>query len=182
MSDVVLKPVPALADAPAGQFGASLTARSVVMTAMPEGHVWQLFAATLSSEEIAQATGGEAVRAAGPGQWFVVGDSPLAPPSLTLADGRATLIDQSHGRVRIRLQGEAVTAVLAKGVPIDLHDKTFPVGHSAITLCGHISVHLTRLAPYAFELMVLRSYALSLWESLIEMGLEFGIEARGPKA
>ena len=182
MSDAALKPVPALSDAPAGHFGTPSAARSIVMTAMPEGHVWQIFAATLSSEEIAQATGGEDVREAGPGQWFIVGDAPLAPPSLILLGGHATLIDQSHGRVRIRLEGEAVTALLAKGVAIDLHDQAFPVGRAAITLCGHISVHLTRLAPHAFELMVLRSYALSLWESLIEMGLEFGIEARGPGA
>ena len=182
MSDLVLEPVPALAHAPAGSFGAPSAAHSIVMSAMPEGHVWQLFAAMLSSEEIAQATGGEAVREAGPGQWFVVGDAPLAPPPSALFDGRATLIDQSHGRVRIRLEGEAVTAMLSKGVAIDLHDQAFPVGRSAITLCGHVSVHLTRRASDAFELMVLRSYALSLWESLIEMGLEFGIEARAPNA
>ena len=181
MSDLTLKPVPALEGAPIGHFGASPTARSVAMTAMPEGHVWQIFAATLSNEEIAQATSDGEVHAAGPGQWFVIGDAPLAPP-LALFDGRATLIDQSHGRVRIRLEGEAVTAMLAKGVAIDLHDHAFPVGRSVITLSGHVSVHLTRRAPDAFELMVLRSYALSLWKSLIEMGLEFGIEAHVPTA
>lgn len=115
------------------------------------------------------------LRSAGPGQWFIVGDSPMTHDEFQAMAARITphafLVDQSHGRVRIGLKGSRISDVLAKGTGVDLEG--IDVGHSAMTLVGHISVHLTRTAPDAIELMVLRGFAESLWDDLVRMSREF---------
>jgi sarcosine oxidase subunit gamma len=86
---------------------------------------------------------------------------------------RATGVDQSHGRVRIRIEGKMASRALSKGNAVDLDPSAFPVGQSAVTLIGHIAAHMTRVAPEAFEIIVLRGFAESLWDDLARMSLEF---------
>jgi len=148
--------------------------------ALPDGTVVQILCAAGSgdlTERLAEIAGadGFAVRAAGPGQWFIVGDKPIAfaemqSLSIRLAP-QAYVVDQSHGRVRIAAGGSAVTRMLAKGTAVDL--ETMVIGQSATTLIGHISVHMTRIAADRFELMVLRGFAESLQSELVRMGAEF---------
>jgi sarcosine oxidase subunit gamma len=115
------------------------------------------------------------LRSAGPGQWFIVGDAPMTHDEFQAMAAKlaqhAFLVDQSHGRVRIGLKGTRIADVLAKGTGVDLD--CIAAGESAMTLVGHISVHLTRLAPDAIELMVLRGFAESLWDDLVRMSREF---------
>ncbi|CDM61247.1 MULTISPECIES: sarcosine oxidase subunit gamma family protein [Rhizobium] len=178
---------PALADAKSGSFGASSTGKRIRLTALPEGHVLQVLAARGSGElqslipRIGDGTP-HSVRPYGPGQWFVVGDAPLSATEIfgrtPLLDGRAWLSDQGHGRIRIGISGPAVETVLAKGTAVDLDSANFPVGRSAITLIGHISALITRTGMESFELLVLRGFAESLWDELIQMSLEFGVDAK----
>ena len=44
-------------------------------------------------------------------------------------------------------------------------------------MLGHVSVHLTRTADQRFEILVARGFCVSVWEDLIHMALEFGVEA-----
>jgi sarcosine oxidase subunit gamma len=178
---------PALAGAKSGQFGKVPAAIS--LTALPEGHVVQALAAPGAGDLTGtlQALGNDGphtIRPAGPGQWLIVGNGPLAPGGVRAmearADSLAALVDQSHGRVRIAIGGTPIEAVLAKGTGIDLALAAFPVGQSAQTLIGHIAVHLTRVGADSFEIIVMRSFALDLWAALIDMGLEFGISAKAP--
>lgn len=115
------------------------------------------------------------LRSAGPGQWFIVGDAPVTHDELQAMAAKlaphAFIVDQSHGRVRIGLKGNRISDVLAKGTGVDL--EAIAVGESAMTLVGHISVHLTRVAPDSIELMVLRGFAESLWDELVRMSREF---------
>jgi sarcosine oxidase subunit gamma len=177
MRDFPLFPRAALTSARATRFGASLT-----LQPLPEGHVLQVFSSqgmTVIHSSLLEISDGtnHAVRAAGPGQWFVVGDCPLAAQEfLTIAsrlEGRAVLVDQSHGRVRIGVSGSHAEIVLAKGTAVDLDERSFKVGQTALTLVGHISVHLTRIAPDGFEILVLRSFAEDLWNDLNRMSAEF---------
>ena len=92
-------------------------------------------------------------------------------------DGRASLVDQSHGRAGIEIAGAAVEDVLCKGVGLPLDLAAFPVGKSASTLLGHVSVHLARTANQRFESLAGRGFSVSVWEDLIHMALEFGVEA-----
>lgn len=186
MSEISLTPAPALGAAKTGSFGKAAATGSLVLTALPETTLWQLLArpgAAVSTHDIETALGpdnGAAVRPYGPGQWFAVGGTKNVAPALA---GLAEVVDQTHGRVRIGLSGAHAAEALAKGIAIDLDPAAFPVGAATPTLCGHIGVHLARTGETAFEMIVLRSYALSLWDSLIEMGREFGIDCqRAPGA
>ena len=186
MVDYALLHRSALAGARSGSFGAtSMTAR-ITLGALPEGHVLQVLADGSGGLQtlIPQIGDGapHAVRPYGPGQWFVVGDAPLSAADIagkaTLLAGKASIADQGHGRVRIGISGASVEAVLAKGTAVDLDRANFAIGHSAMTLIGHISALITRTDVDSFELMVLRGFAESLWDELLQMSLEFGVDAK----
>ncbi|WP_426239658.1 sarcosine oxidase subunit gamma family protein [Pararhizobium sp. DWP1-1-3] len=190
MADFALLHRPALADAKSGSFGAPSTNGRIMLTALPEGHVLHVLSSRGSGDltdlipQIGDGTS-HAMRPYGPGQWFVIGDAPLSAAEIfaktPLLDGKASISDQGHGRVRIGISGMSVEAVLAKGTAVDLALPNFPVGHSAMTLIGHISALISRTGPESFELLVLRGFAESLWDELIQMSLEFGIDARTGK-
>ena len=89
-------------------------------------------------------------------------------------DHLASVSEQSHGRIIIRVAGPKSRSVLAKGTPVDLHAEVFPVGKSAVTQMAHVGVHLTRIGENSFELSVFRGFAESFWEWLTEQAEEFG--------
>lgn len=165
---------PALPQAPLGGAGAALS-----MAALPEGHVLHVLAAPdrddVAGRLAAMGDGGPlAVRPLSPGQWFVVGDGELSAADVAAKaaslGGIAALCDQSSGRVRIALSGPAARSVLAGGTAVDVSPGAFGIGRSAQTLFCHLGVHLTRTGEDAFELMVLRSFAESLWDELAALG------------
>jgi len=86
----------------------------------------------------------------------------------------ASVSEQSHGRIIIRVAGRKSRSVLAKGTPVDLHAEAFPIGKSAVTQMAHVGVHLTRIGENSFELSVFRGFAESFWEWLTEQAEEFG--------
>lgn len=187
MSETLLKSRPALDSVATGRSGAAIDPPGIVLTAMPEGHVLHVLLApgvTDGAARVQAATAGfgSSVRAGPPGQLFAVGDrvltaSEFASVQAGLADV-AAISDQAHGRVRIKAEGNSVRAMLAKGIAADLHPDAFPVGHASVMISGHVSTHLTRTGENSFELMVLRGFALDLWESLVHQSLEFGLECR----
>ncbi len=114
------------------------------------------------------------VMSAGPDQYYVQSDKPLDLKSKLSA--AASVIDQSHGRVIIRISGPKVRAVLAKGTPVDLHAGHFPLGKSAMTQMAHIGVHITRTGDDEFALSVFRGFSESLWEWLKMSSAEYGYQ------
>jgi sarcosine oxidase subunit gamma len=120
--------------------------------------------------------GGEenSIRAFGPGQWLVVKEEPADHADLQAIferlGGQAFAVDQTHGRIRIEVSGRAVTSVLAKGTAVDV--ESLAIGQSAMTMVGHISVHLTRCASDRYELIVLRGFGQSLWDEIADMSID----------
>jgi len=149
----------------------------VSLEARPEGTLLHLLAGPSVSDlpEFSVHAAGLSLRPVSPGQWFAVGDAALPHAELqaqaSSLKAEADVVDQSHGRIRIVVRGPMATPVLAKGTAVDL--AAFPVGHSATTLIGHIAAHVTRIDEDAFELIVLRGFAESLWDELARMSLEF---------
>ncbi|GGE05491.1 sarcosine oxidase subunit gamma [Aureimonas endophytica] len=178
MAEIALLSRPALPFAPLGHAGGVLR-----IEPLPEGRLLHALAPAEAAEDAAASLAAlfgdapHALRPYAPGQWFLVGDAPLRPGDLARMGERldtcAALSDQSHGRVRLALEGEGARRLLAKGTALDLGDRAFPVGASAQTLFGHIGVHITRTAPDRYELIVLRSFAASLWHDLCHAGAEF---------
>ena len=117
----------------------------------------------------------------GPDQWLVsVNPTPKDGMEALLARplaGLASVVDQSHGRTLMRIAGPRVRAVLAKGVPIDLHARSFRLGDVAMTLVAHIPVHLWQIDETpTYEFAVTRSLTKSFWHWLAASAAEYGLE------
>lgn len=176
MSDFVIEHRAALGDKE------PLSFMGVTLRALPEGHVLHVLSESADGDlsgaiRTALGTDDKAVRFVSPGQWFVVGDAPITGDAFALTSeklkGLGDVVDQSHGRIRIEVTGPKASAVLAKGTAADLSLASFPVGHATTTLIGHIGAHITRTADEGFELMVLRGFAVSLWDELADLSGEF---------
>lgn len=94
-----------------------------------------------------------------PGQYYVVGEV----PSELLQN--ATVTDQSHGTVLLRLTGENSERVLSSLTGAIISVEAFERHPSVQTRLGHISVNLTRL-PAGFSMIVPRSFVLSVWSDI----------------
>lgn len=110
---------------------------------------------------------------AGPDQWLAVADREngrdLEHELMALLSGLASVVDQSDGRVVVRVSGPMARTVLAKGVPIDLHPRAFGPGSAAITHASHIGVIIWQLDDIpTFEMALFRSYADSFTHWLLD--------------
>jgi methylglutamate dehydrogenase subunit D len=115
----------------------------------------------------------------GPGQWLAVSAS-LANEALarnlseTLA-GLASISDQSGGRTVLRISGPHARDVLAKGLPIDLDPRAFPLGSAATSAISHMGVQLWQLDDTrSYDLAIFRSVSESFWSWLTASAAEFG--------
>lgn len=157
----------------------AIASTAIKLSALLEGAIIHVLASPEAPDLEAhlRTVGGGDVRAVSPGQWFIVGEQPLSHEDMKRLFGtlepQATGVDQSQGRVRIRIEGKMAERVLAKGTAVDVSPAAFPTGHSTTTLIGHIAAHLTRLNEDTFELIVLRGFAESLWDDLARMSLEY---------
>ncbi|QPO10710.1 hypothetical protein IT893_13140 [Thalassospira sp. A40-3] len=120
---------------------------------------------------------GTDLRKSAPNQWLWVGDADVSSDRLTEIQAglpsEFALADQTHGRLRMVLSGASSRIVLAKGTMVDLSPEMFAIGRSAMTQIGHIGAMITRTADDSFELIVLRSFASTLWDELQHMAAEF---------
>jgi sarcosine oxidase subunit gamma len=171
-----LTPRPALAGKP------PLIRNGVSLEPLFGGHILHVLAKSADGDlatflRVETGGGPFAVRVVSPGQCFIVGDETLAHADTQALAGklkpRADIVDQSHGRVRIVLHGPKAERVLAKGTAVDLAHQAFPIGQAAMTLIGHIGANITRTGADRFEIIVLRSFAESLWDDLDHMSREF---------
>jgi methylglutamate dehydrogenase subunit D len=100
--------------------------------------------------------------------------------------GIASLSEQSDGRSLLRISGARARDMLAKVCSLDLHPAVFPVGAAAATSVDHTSVNLWRGndagGEAVFNLLVLATFAESLWHTLLDSGAEYGIEIDAPAA
>ncbi|CAN7424542.1 MULTISPECIES: sarcosine oxidase subunit gamma family protein [Ensifer] len=151
------------------------------------GH-WQAIATVLAHvgleaavQRALSSTPDLSLRYCGPGEWLVVSqvDTPVGLMRRLdmLCGTQAHVVDQSDGRVLLRLSGPSVRQILAKGIGVDLHPAAFALGGSTNVLCGHIGINLARTGENAFELIVSRSFAESLFDDLMAMGRAFDLSA-----
>lgn len=110
----------------------------------------------------------------GPNTWLAIG--PAVAALEQKAAPFAAFTDQSDGQSAFRVAGPFARAILAKLVPIDLHESIFLSGAVALTLAGHIGIRLWREED-SFVLTCLRGFAGALYHALTEAAAEF--EPRG---
>jgi sarcosine oxidase subunit gamma len=96
---------------------------------------------------------------------------------LSALAGKAAIVDQSSGRIVIRLAGEKARRTLMKLVDIDIDPTVFKPGMGGITALHHMSVGVFKIADEPiFWLHAARTYASDVWHSLAEAGEEFSID------
>jgi sarcosine oxidase subunit gamma len=96
-------------------------------------------------------------------------------------DGVAAVTDLSAAMALLQVMGPRVRDALAKGVPVDLHPRSFATGHVALTSVAHIRVHLWQVADApSYEIAVPRSFAVSFWEWLVHASAEYGLHVDAP--
>jgi methylglutamate dehydrogenase subunit D len=117
---------------------------------------------------------------AGPGRWLAVAvdetGRSLENTLRELSSDLASIADQSDGLCFFRVCGPNARDALAKSLPIDLDARVFNPGDTAMTLAGHINVHLWQidLEP-TFEFAVFRSLAKSFCEWVIDVSSSYGV-------
>ena len=119
----------------------------------------------------------------GPSQWLAVSVRPNMPSELAAEFvGIAVVTDQSDARAVLRLNGLHVRDALAKGCPVDLHDRAFRRGDTIVTAIGGIGVQIWWAdVDDALHLAVPRSMAGSFWSWLLPSAQEFGVEVLPPR-
>lgn len=121
----------------------------------------------------------------GPGQWLAVSET-LASEAMArdLAErlkGLASISDQSSGRTVIRVSGPRARDVLAKGLPIDLDPRAFPLGSAATSTISLMGVQLWQADDTrSYDIAVFRSLSESFWRWLAASAAEFGYEVVAP--
>ncbi|MGF1503230.1 MAG: sarcosine oxidase subunit gamma [Paracoccaceae bacterium] len=163
---------------------------AVVLSERRLGSLWQIAA---WPDRIAQA-GAAAARAAGtatapaplesvegpsgtlirtePLKWLLASEAALPAPGLAPDEG--TLLDLSHARTVLRIEGPATRELLARLVPIDLRAGAFPEGRAAATGLHHIGVLLHHRAG-GIDLYAPRSFGLSVFEHVATVARQFGL-------
>ena len=119
----------------------------------------------------------------GPGQWLAISESlaneALARDLQAKLQGLASISDQSGGRTVLRISGSRARDVLAKGLPIDLDPRAFPLGSAATSAISHMGVQLWQLDDTrSYDVAVFRSLSESFWRWLTASAAEFGYEVK----
>ncbi len=109
--------------------------------------------------------------------WVVGADAALADElSAAMDPAVGTVTSLSHARVRIAIRGAAARALLAGLLTVDLDPAVFTVGQAQQTGLHHTGVLCERSGEDRYELYVLRTYAVSSWECVVDAALPFGYD------
>ena len=136
----------------------------------------------LPVESNTMSIGGHCVYWLGPDEWLIVtayddADGLLTPLLALQEEHHVAVTDVSGGNILLRLTGECVRDVFAKGCTLDFHPDAMPAGHcaqsglaKASVLIGHIDDEPT------WDIVVRRSFSeyLCLW--LQSAGEEYGVQ------
>jgi sarcosine oxidase subunit gamma len=117
----------------------------------------------------------------GPGQWLAVSEvlasEALARDLSAKLQGLASISDQSGGRTVIRVSGPRARDVLAKGLPIDLDPRAFPLGSAATSVISLMGVQLWQIDDTrSYDIAMFRSLSQSVWRWLTASAGEYGYE------
>lgn len=205
MSDRPLRPLSALAGiAVPGRFGKAGGAPGILIeervglglatVASRQGQAEALKAAVgkaygVELPDISRVAQGASVRfvGTGPGQWLAVSENlaseALARDLAQRLQDLASISDQSGGRTVLRVSGPRARVVLAKGLPIDLEPRAFPLGSAATSTISLMGVQLWQVdAAPTYDIAVFRSLSASFWRWLTASAAEFGYEVSATRS
>ena len=85
------------------------------------------------------------------------------------------VLDLSHARCRVHIEGPQAVAALGKLFALDFRDASFGVGQLKLSGHHHVPCSLQRLGADSFHLYLLSTYAHGQLESLWDAALEYGV-------
>ncbi|MCA3556070.1 hypothetical protein [Aestuariivirga sp.] len=119
----------------------------------------------------AQVNGDRALFRIGPAQFWIIG--PETDDAAARLHGQCAVTPLTSSRVRIALEGAPARAVLAKLMPVDWDASVFTPGTVALTGLHHTPVTVHCTAGNAFDIYVMRTFSLDVWEAVTDAALEF---------
>ena len=108
--------------------------------------------------------------------WVVTRDASLITELARAIPANYGCVTPLTGRLRLTVEGPEVRSLLCKGIALDLHLRRFVVGRVAQTELHHSGVVLLRAGESRFDLYLLRSFAASIWDWLIDAALPMGYD------
>ena len=114
----------------------------------------------------------------GPNQWMVISEGDGADALLETVQNavgeKAAVVDQSHGRVGLRISGEHARYIMQKNCALDLHPRSFGPGSAAQTMVAHVGALVIQVDDQpAYDMFVNRSFARSFAHSVAHSCAEF---------
>lgn len=119
----------------------------------------------------AEVNGAHTLFRLGPAQFWIVG--PETDDIAARLHGQCAVTPLSSSRVRITVEGAPARQVLAKLIPVDLHPSVFVPGSVALTGIHHTPVTVHCTGENGFDIYVMRTFALTVWEVVTDAALEF---------
>jgi sarcosine oxidase subunit gamma len=92
--------------------------------------------------------------------------------------GHCAVVNVSGGQTLLRLQGKDVTKLLQKSMPIDVHDRSFPIGKVVTSVFAKTQAVLSRTGDQEWELVIRRSFADYVWLWIQDSCAEFDLIIR----
>jgi len=168
------------------QIGMQLAIRGEASKGAFNGAVSEVLGLELpTTPKTAHSDGANTVLWLGPDEWLVVSaaqyDGTLA---IRLDEAMGTLhhavVDVTHSRAVIGLEGPNARDVLMKGTNIDLHPRAFGPGHciQAHLARTHMLLHQRDDAP-SYDVYIHRSFAVYAWNWLSDAAGEYGLSIHG---
>ena len=115
----------------------------------------------------------------GPNRWLIVEPETRDLTSLIknqIKETSVAIIDLSHARSSIEIDGSMTRDLLLKGAAIDFHPEAFLINHCVQTTFFNLSALICCLDENRFNIFIARAFALDLLQKVQEAAEEFGYE------
>ncbi len=114
----------------------------------------------------------------GPHEFMLIGSGTadaLGALQAHITSDIGALLDLSHARCRVHIEGPHAVTTLGKLFALDFREAAFAVGQLQLSGHHHVPCSLHRLGAESFDLYLLSTYAHGQLESLQDAALEYGV-------
>ena len=115
----------------------------------------------------------------GPNRWLIIEPDTRDLTALVkrqIKETSVAIVDLSHARSSIEIDGLMTRDLLLKGTAIDFHPNVFLINHCVQTTFFNLSALICCLDQNRFNIFIARGFALDLWQKVQEAAEEFGYE------